>query len=155
MEATEGIPPLRCHMPVGWLPGSRKDWWVFRAAGGLTNGQTLHLPPPLSPFLLQAAFSADHQSPQMGLFRPITALGEHGLTRLSGLQEGEVATQDPVSFWPHSQFPRGFSPELTGPPLLLEAERATRCLQRCSSSAHCWLTCVSGIHLWAHSRVLD
>lgn len=150
MEATEGILALS----VGWLPGSRKGWWAFRDAGGLTNGQPLHLPPPLSPFLLQAAFSADHQSPQMGLFRPITALWEHGLPRPSGLQEAKVATQDPVS-WPHSQFPRGLSPELTGPPLLLEAERATRCLQRCSSSAHCWLTCASGIHLWAHSRVLD
>lgn len=23
LEAAEGIPALRCHMPVGWLPGSR------------------------------------------------------------------------------------------------------------------------------------
>lgn len=83
------------------------------------------LTPPLSPFLLQAASSADHQSAQMALFSPITALREHGLTHPSGLQEAEVAAQDPVSFWPCSQFPRGLSPELLGPPLLLEAERAT------------------------------
>lgn len=24
LEATEGIPAFRCHMIVGWLPGSRK-----------------------------------------------------------------------------------------------------------------------------------
>lgn len=111
-------------------------------------------PPPLPPSLLQAAFSADHQSPQMALFSPITALREHGLTRPSGLQEAEVATQDPLSFWPHSQFPRVLSPGLLGPLLLLEAERTTRHLQRCSSYAHCCLTCDSVIHLWAHSRAL-
>lgn len=117
LEATEGILALRCHMSVGWFPGSRKGWWAFWAAGGLTNGQPLHLPPPLSPFLLQAAFSADHQSPQMALISPITALLEHGLTRPSGGQEAEVATQDPVSFWPRLA--------VSSPGALPRAHRAT------------------------------
>lgn len=48
LEVTEGILALRCHMPVGWLPGSRKGWWALRAAGGLTNEQPRTYPSPVS-----------------------------------------------------------------------------------------------------------
>lgn len=104
MLEASGAPALSDPTPVCQFPGAREEG--LGCPGGLGHRQQWHPPPTLSPFPHWVAFPAEHQSLKMALLNSITAPWECGLA-LPSIQCGAVATQGPVSLYPHGQSPEG------------------------------------------------
>lgn len=138
---------------VSWfqkgLVGFLGCWWSDQWAATAPTPSSVSFPTSGS-FLCRPSITTD--GPDQSNHSPPGTWADPPLRR-SGSGGGHSGSSVLLAS-PRSQFPRGFSQSSQGHLCFLKLRGQHSGLQSYSRYAHCCPTCVSGIHLWAHSRAL-